>query len=84
MNSEELEYFTETNYTFFKKPMRCQFSKDISNLIGTSRPTLNLLLNELKHEGIINFNRKTILLLKYKIKLKMPLKHILVKIYLHA
>ena len=38
--------------------------KDISNLIGTSRPTLNLLLNELKHEGIINFNRKTILLLK--------------------
>jgi len=37
--------------------------KDISNLIGTSRPTLNLLLNELKEEGVINFNRKEIFLL---------------------
>jgi len=37
--------------------------KDISNLIGTSRPTLNLLLNELKEEGMIDFNRKQIFLL---------------------
>ncbi|WP_299527733.1 Crp/Fnr family transcriptional regulator [uncultured Lutibacter sp.] len=37
--------------------------KDISNLIGTSRPTLNLLLNELKEEGVIDFNRKEIFLL---------------------
>ena len=38
--------------------------KDIANLIGTSRPTLNLIMNELKGDGIIDFNRKQILLLK--------------------
>ena len=37
--------------------------KDIANLIGTSRPTLNLLMNELKEDGIIDFNRKEIFLL---------------------
>lgn len=34
--------------------------KDIACLIGTSRPTLNILLNELKDENIIEFNRKEI------------------------
>ncbi len=34
--------------------------KDIASLIGTSRPTLNILLNELKEENIINFSRKEI------------------------
>jgi len=34
--------------------------KDIATLIGTSRPTLNVLLNELKEEQIINFTRKEI------------------------
>ena len=34
--------------------------KDIANLIGTSRSTLNILLNELREEKIINFNRKEI------------------------
>ncbi|MDC9724135.1 MAG: Crp/Fnr family transcriptional regulator [Urechidicola sp.] len=38
--------------------------KEISCLIGTSRPTLNIIMNELKDEGIIKFNRKTIELLK--------------------
>ncbi|MFY7670994.1 Crp/Fnr family transcriptional regulator [Tenacibaculum sp. MEBiC06402] len=38
--------------------------KDIASLIGTSRPTLNSLLNELKHNQIIDFNRKEIRLLK--------------------
>ena len=37
--------------------------KDIANLIGTSRPTLNLIMNELKEDGIIDFNRKEIFLL---------------------
>lgn len=37
--------------------------KDIANLIGTSRPTLNLLMNELKEDGTIDFNRKEIFLL---------------------
>ena len=34
--------------------------KDIASLIGTSRPTLNILLNELKEENKIDFNRKEI------------------------
>lgn len=34
--------------------------KDIASLIGTSRPTLNILLNELKEEKIIEFTRKEI------------------------
>jgi CRP-like cAMP-binding protein len=32
--------------------------KDIASLIGTSRPTLNILLNELKEEKILDFTRK--------------------------
>jgi CRP/FNR family transcriptional regulator, cyclic AMP receptor protein len=34
--------------------------KDIACLIGTSRPTLNIILNELKDEKVIDFNRKEI------------------------
>ncbi|WP_066224925.1 Crp/Fnr family transcriptional regulator [Formosa haliotis] len=33
---------------------------DIASLIGTSRPTLNILLNELKEDQLIDFNRKEI------------------------
>lgn len=36
--------------------------KEIAALIGTSRPTLNILLNELKEEEYLNFNRKEIIL----------------------
>ena len=38
--------------------------KDIASLIGTSRPTLNILLNELKEENYIDFSRKEIRILK--------------------
>ena len=38
--------------------------KDIASLIGTSRPTLNVLLNELKEEQVIEFNRKEIRIYK--------------------
>ena len=38
--------------------------KDIASLIGTSRPTLNILMNELKEESIIDFNREEIRILK--------------------
>ena len=34
--------------------------KDIACLIGTSRPTLNILLNELREDNILDFNRKEI------------------------
>ncbi|MGB1308150.1 MAG: Crp/Fnr family transcriptional regulator [Oceanihabitans sp.] len=38
--------------------------KDIASLIGTSRPTLNILLNELKEENYLDFNRKEIRIIK--------------------
>ncbi|WP_055445347.1 Crp/Fnr family transcriptional regulator [Lacinutrix himadriensis] len=38
--------------------------KDIASLIGTSRPTLNILLNELKEEKVLDFNRKEIRIYK--------------------
>lgn len=38
--------------------------KDIASLIGTSRPTLNILMNQLKDESIIDFNRKEIRMFK--------------------
>ncbi|MBI9042564.1 Crp/Fnr family transcriptional regulator [Lutibacter sp.] len=38
--------------------------KDIANLIGSSRPTLNLLMNELKEEGLIDFKGKHLFFLK--------------------
>ena len=34
--------------------------KDLATLIGTSRPTLNVLLNELKEEKFLDFDRKHI------------------------
>ena len=38
--------------------------KDIASLIGTSRPTLNIILNELKEEKRIQFSRKEIRIYK--------------------
>ena len=38
--------------------------KDIASLIGTSRPTLNSIMNELKEAKFINFNRKEIRILQ--------------------
>ena len=38
--------------------------KDIASLIGISRPTLNILMNELKEENIIDFDRKQIRIYK--------------------
>ncbi len=38
--------------------------KDIATLIGTSRPTLNIILNELRDEKIVSYSRKEIRILK--------------------
>ncbi|MBV1888373.1 MAG: Crp/Fnr family transcriptional regulator [Urechidicola sp.] len=38
--------------------------KDMACLLGISRPTLNILMNELKGEGWIDFDRKSIEMLK--------------------
>ena len=51
----------ETGETVVKHPYT---QKDIASLIGTSRPTLNAVMNELKEDQIISFNRKEIRFLK--------------------
>jgi CRP-like cAMP-binding protein len=38
--------------------------KNIANLIGTSRQTVTTTLNQLRDEGLLDFNRKTFTLLK--------------------
>ena len=38
--------------------------KDIASLIGISRPTLNLLMNELKENNLLDFQRKQIRIYK--------------------
>ncbi len=52
---------SETGHRVVKHPYT---QKDIASLIGTSRPTLNTILNELKEENFIDFNRKEIRLKK--------------------
>ena len=52
---------TETGDHIIKHPYT---QKDIASLIGTSRPALNILLNELKDENYINFNRNEIRILQ--------------------
>lgn len=53
----------KTGNTIIKHPYT---QKDIATLIGTSRPTLNAILNDLKEENILDYNRKEIKLLKKK------------------
>jgi CRP/FNR family transcriptional regulator, cyclic AMP receptor protein len=50
-----------TNDIVIKHPYT---QKEIATLIGTSRPTINLLLNELKSEKYLDFDRKEIILKK--------------------
>ncbi|MGY5351154.1 Crp/Fnr family transcriptional regulator [Wenyingzhuangia sp. IMCC45533] len=50
-----------THHTEIEHPYT---QKDIASLIGTSRPSLNIVLNELKDEGLIAFNRTKIILKK--------------------
>lgn len=38
--------------------------KNIANLIGTSRQTVTALLNELREEGLLDFDRRSFTLLK--------------------
>ncbi len=52
----------KTGHKVIKHPYT---QKDIASLIGTSRPTLNIMLNELKEENLIDFNRKEIRILKH-------------------
>ncbi|ULC58692.1 Crp/Fnr family transcriptional regulator [Flaviramulus sp. BrNp1-15] len=54
------EYGYDCNKTGDKVIHHPYTQKDIASLIGTSRPTLNILLNELKQDNVIEFNRKEI------------------------
>ena len=38
--------------------------KEIASLIGLSRPTLNILINELQNDKVLSFERKQIILFK--------------------
>lgn len=58
------EYGYDCEKTGDKVILHPYTQKDIATLIGTSRPTLNILLNQLKEEKIINFNRKEIRIIK--------------------
>jgi len=54
----------ETGETVIRHPYT---QKDLASLLGTSRPTLNSIMNELKESGLIDFNRREIRLLKTKV-----------------
>jgi len=58
------EYGYDCEKTGDKVILHPYTQKDIATLIGTSRPTLNILLNDLKEKNIINFNRKEIRIIK--------------------
>lgn len=58
------EYGYDCKKTGDKVILHPYTQKDIASLIGTSRPTLNILLNELKEEKIIEFSRKEIRIYK--------------------
>ncbi|UGS23043.1 Crp/Fnr family transcriptional regulator [Flavobacterium channae] len=50
-----------TGDTVIKHPFT---QKEIASLIGLSRPTLNVLINELQDEKVLSFERKQIILFK--------------------
>ena len=50
-----------TGDTVIKHPFT---QKEIALLIGLSRPTLNILINELQNENVLSFERKQIILIK--------------------
>lgn len=63
---EELceDYGIDCEKTGGMKVMHHYTQKDIASLIGTSRPTLNIIMNELKEEGVIEFDRNKFILLQ--------------------
>lgn len=61
------EYGYDCEVTGDKVIVHPYTQKDIASLIGTSRPTLNSVMNELKEAKEISFNRKEIRFLKNKL-----------------
>ena len=58
------EYGYDCNKTGDKIIVHPYTQKDIASLIGTSRSNLNVLMNELKEENKISFNRKELRILQ--------------------
>jgi CRP-like cAMP-binding protein len=58
------EYGQNCEKTGDKVIMHTYTQKDIASLIGTSRSNLNVLMNELKEENMISFDRKELRLLQ--------------------
>ncbi len=59
-----VDYGNDCEHTGDKIIRHPYTQKDMASLIGTSRPTLNILMNELKEQRIIDFNRKEVRILK--------------------
>lgn len=59
-----IDYGYDCNETGDKIVIHPYTQKNIASLIGTSRPTLNILLNQLQNEKIIKFSRKKIRIYK--------------------
>ncbi|NQY07424.1 MAG: Crp/Fnr family transcriptional regulator [Flavobacteriaceae bacterium] len=64
LNDEYGYYCPDTGDHIIKHPYT---QKDIASLIGTSRPTLNIIMNDLKETGNIMFDRKEIRLKKLNV-----------------
>ena len=67
-----MEFLSELESTFGKTLangdvlIRHPYSqKNIASLLGTSRPSINVVINELKKENYIDFQRNQIILKKY-------------------
>jgi CRP/FNR family transcriptional regulator, cyclic AMP receptor protein len=59
-----IDYGTDNKITGEKIIKHPYSQKDIATLIGISRPTLNVVLNELKSESYLDFDRKSIIIKK--------------------
>ena len=64
MNELCSEYGYDCEKTGDKVIIHPYTQKDIASLIGTSRSNLNVLMNELKEENLISFNRNELRLLE--------------------
>lgn len=58
------EYGYDCKYTGNRIIKHPYTQKDMASLLGTSRPTLNCLFNDLKDEGLLVYDRKEIILSK--------------------
>lgn len=67
LNDMSLDFGIQNSKTQAIEIEHSYTQKDIASLIGTSRSSLNIIMNELKEEGVLEFTRtKIVLKKKYK------------------